>query len=163
MFVGRDFQRKGGYFVYKAFCELAKKQPDVELHVAGPKRNPISNPVPGYFYYGDSNHDKLSELFNECDIFCMPSYFEAYGLVFIEALCYGLPCIGRNCYEMPYFIEDGVTGLLIDNDDIGNLADCMYRLLHDEKIKYEVDNRRNDYLKKYTWESVADRIEQVIC
>ena len=47
-----------------------------------------------------------------CDVFCMPSYFEAYGLVFVEALTFGLPCIGRNCYEMPYFIEEGKTGLL---------------------------------------------------
>ena len=36
----------------------------------------------------------------------MPSYFEAYGLVFIEALTYGLPCIGRNAFEMPNFIQD---------------------------------------------------------
>ena len=49
-----------------------------------------------------------------CDVFCMPSYFEAYGLVFVEALTFGLPCIGRNCYEMPYFIEDGKTGLLLN-------------------------------------------------
>ena len=137
-------------------------QPDVEIHVAGPMTNPISDPIPGYFYYGDTSHDKLSELSNECDIFCMPSYFEAYGLVFIEALCYGLLCIGRNCFEMPYFIEDGVTGLLINNDSTEKLADYMHLLLHDDVIKREVCKRRQLYLEKYSWESVANRIQKVI-
>lgn len=162
LFIGRDFKRKGGHLVYDAFCELLKIQPDVELHVAGPKYNPISNPVAGFFYYGDSNHSTLSELLNKCDIFCMPSYFEAYGLVFIEALCYGLPCIGRKCFEMPYFIEDGITGLLIEEDNVQNLADCMHRLLHDTKIKDEVVKRRNFYIDRYSWDSVTDRMRKVI-
>ena len=162
LFIGRDFKRKGGYLVYDAFCELLKKQPNAELHIAGPNTHPISNPVSNCFYHGDCNHNTLSDLFNKCDVFCMPSYFEAYGLVFIEALCYGLPCIGRNCYEMPYFIKDGVTGLLIEDDNVSNLASCMHRLLHDKNIKNEVLSRKDIYLNKYSWDSVADRIKAVI-
>ena len=43
---------------------------------------------------------------NLCDYFVMPSKFEAYGLVFAEALIYGLPCIGKKCYARPEFINN---------------------------------------------------------
>ena len=135
---------------------------DAELYVAGPALDPITSPVAGYHYLGDCDHKKLAHYFNTCDIFCMPSYFEAYGLVFIEALTYGLPCIGRNCYEMPYFIEDGKTGLLIDNDNSTELAEKMKRLLEDETIKANVLSKREWYIENYSWDAVAKRIYEII-
>lgn len=162
LFVGRDFYRKGGYLVYDAFCELKKVMPKAELYVAGPQTDPIVAPLDGYHYLGDCDHDTLSGYFNQCDIFCMPSYFEAYGLVFIEALTYGLPCIGRRCYEMPYFIQEGETGLLVEDDNEKELADKMYRLLNDEYIKANVLAKREWYISQYSWDAVAERIYKVI-
>lgn len=162
LFVGRDFKRKGGFLVYEAFRELKKIKQDAELYVAGPSSNPILFPISGYYYLGDCNHKKLAHYFNICDIFCMPSYFEAYGLVFIEALTYGLPCIGRNCYEMPYFIEDGKTGLLINNDNPIELAYKMKRLLENETIKHNVLSKREWYIDNYSWDAVAERIYSIM-
>ena len=92
----------------------------------------------------------------------MPSYFEAYGLVFIEALAYGLPCIGRNAYEMPYFIEQGETGFLLEKDHVEELATLIKELLSNERIKKNVIDRRESYLQKYTWDAVAERIYHFI-
>lgn len=158
LFVGRDFVRKGGEMTFKAFIELKKKMADVELYVAGPANNPYPQGTEGYHYMGDCSHEELSALFNKCDIFVMPSYFEAYGLVFIEALTYGLPCIGRNVYEMPYFIEDGKTGLLLHDDDVHGLADMMFRLLKDKSFSDNVRSRKDRYIREYSWDTVAKRI-----
>lgn len=162
LFVGRDFLRKGGYLVYEAFRLLKSEMPDLELYVAGPPADPIQQPVEGYHYLGDCDHATLSGLFNRCDVFCMPSYFEAYGLVFIEALAYGLPCIGRNVCEMPYFIEPGETGLLLEEDRAEKLASLLQELLHNERIKKNVIARRDDYLREYAWDTVAERIHHVV-
>lgn len=162
LFVGRDFLRKGGDLVYEAFCLLRQECPEVELYVAGPAADPVEGGQPGYHYMGDCSAEQLSGLFNRCDIFCMPSCFEAYGLVFIEALTYGLPCIGRDRYEMPYFIEDGETGYLIDEDDASLLAGKMRDLLHNERIKARVLERRNWYMEEYSWKKVAERIAEVV-
>lgn len=163
LFVGRDFRRKGGLLCYDAFCHLKRMRPDVEFYVAGPSTNPFpKNKVSGYYFMGDCDSQKLATLFNLCDVFVMPSYFEAYGLVFIEALTFGLPCIGRNVYEMPYFIENGETGYLLDKDDVDELANLMDQLLCDERIKQNVKNKRDWYINEYSWDTVAERIIKVM-
>ena len=162
LFVGRDFKRKGGYDVVKAFEIMRKKYQNLELHVAGPGINPIKDVVPGYYFYGDASKDTLQYLMNNCDVFCMPSYFEAYGLVFIEALVFGLPCVGRNRCEMPYFIEPGKTGELVDGESAEELAQKLEMVLNDTNYKRNIEDRRDYYLRKYSWDSVAKRIAEII-
>lgn len=163
LFVGRDFVRKGGPLTVEAFRLLRRFIPNAELYVAGPSRDPLNgSALDGYHYKGICSHEELSRLFNLCDVFCMPSLFEAYGLVFIEALCYGLPCIGRNAYEMPYFIEDGVTGKLIYSNAPEELCECMANLLSSDDYFRTVRARRDQYLHNYSWDAVADRIMTVI-
>lgn len=162
LFVGRDFKRKGGLITVEAFKLLKRKMPNAELFVAGPKENPINETVSGYHFLGDLNFDEVNHYFNECDIFCMPSYFEAYGLVFVEALASGLPCIGRDCYEMPYFIEDEKTGLLLKNDSAEELAGMMQELLTNDTYKKNVAAKKGWYIKEYSWDTVAERMYKFI-
>lgn len=163
LFVGRDYIRKGLAITIEAFKILKEKNPKVEIFVAGPEIDPYVNEnIDGYYYCGDCNHDKLADLFNLCDVFCMPSYFEAYGLVFIEALTYGLPCIGRNCYEMPYFIEEGVTGYLIKEDNANDLANKMQIALNNKDMQLEVRSRKDYYIQEYSWDAVAKRMSDFI-
>lgn len=162
LFVGKDFKRKGGYITYEAFKLLRQKDKNVELYVIGPAANPIDNPTNGYHFIGQIPFEEEAKYYNMCDVFCMPSYFEAYGLVFVEALTFGLPCIGRNCYEMPYFIQNGETGLLLNNDDPKELASLMYRTLHEETFSQNVLSRREEYIHEYSWDTVAKRIVKVI-
>lgn len=162
LFVGRDFSRKGGYIVVDAFKRLRERRPDVELYVAGPAVNPVQEVIEGYHYVGDCDYEKTAYLFNLCDIFVMPSYFEAYGLVFIEALSFGLPVIARDDYEMKYIVEEGKSGLLLKKDDPIVLSDMMSSLLTDSKIKNYVRSKRDFYLSEYSWDKVAERIYAVI-
>lgn len=118
LFVGRDFERKAGPLVLEAFKLLNGLEPGkFELYIAGPTSLKDDYLFEGVHFLGDLKNEELAHYFNICDVFVMPSYFEAYGLVFIEALAYGLPVIARNSFEMKNFIEDGKTGLLIENDD----------------------------------------------
>ena len=162
LFIGKDFKRKGGYITYEAFKLLREQGEQVELYVIGPKQDPIDNPKYGYHFVGQIPFNEEAKYYNMCDVFCMPSYFEAYGLVFIEALTFGLPCIGRNCYEMPYFIKEGETGLLLKHDNPQELASLMLRALHDESFSRNVLSNRDKYIHDYSWDTVAERIAKVI-
>lgn len=160
LFVGRDFKRKNGELVVEAFKILHKQFPEYELYIAGPEGLNISEQ--GVFCLGNLSYEKEVKYFNLCDVFVMPSIFEAYGLVFPEALTFGLPCIGRDAYEMPYFIEEGVTGYLLKENSAEELSRLMGKAIKDEHLKMNVKEKRNWYLKEYSWDTVADRIAKII-
>ena len=93
----------------------------------------------------------------------MPSRHDAYGLVFVEALCFGLPCIGKNICAMPEFIQHGKNGYLLEQDDVQELRGLMEKLLLEgSPMAAAVQADREYYLKKYSWDTVADRIIQVL-
>lgn len=163
LFVGKDFERKGGKVVVEAFQILKNAyMPTAKLYIAGPEKNPLNEAIEGIQYLGNLSYDALIPLFEECDIFCMPSYFEAYGIVFAEALTFGLPCIARNCFAMPELIQHGKEGYLIENDDSKQLAEYMNQLLHNEDIFEYVQERKGFYQKEYSWENVAEKIDLVM-
>lgn len=163
LFVGRNFERKGGEIVCKAFHILKNElMPEAELYIAGPVERPAAAQGEGVFFLGDINREELEKYYQKCDVFCMPSYFEAYGLVFVEALCNGLPCIGRKAFAMEEFIEDGVTGRLLPEDDERLLAQMMLQLLTDKEIAQNVQDKVAWYVKEYSWDNVARKIERVI-
>lgn len=163
LFIGKDFERKAGPLVVEAFDFLQKKiNKNAELYIIGPKTISIDFHNENIHFIGELKSDQLPYYYNLCDIFCMPSYFEAYGLVFIEALTFGLPCIGRKAFEMPYFIEDGITGYLIENDSIENLANKMNDLLINKEIKSNVKSLKERYIEEYCWSTVADRIVETL-
>lgn len=159
LFIGRDFYRKGGAQVVAAFRLLRQTLPDSELYILGPKQLPRQYQGQNIFVLGDLPREKVEDYFALCDVFCMPSRFEAYGLVFIEALSRGLPCIGLNKFEMPYFIEEGVTGYLLPaTAQAKDLAERMQSLLANETIFANVAHRRKQYLAEYSWDAVASRV-----
>jgi glycosyltransferase involved in cell wall biosynthesis len=62
------------------------------------------------------------------DVFVMPSRWETFGLVFLEAMNYGLPILSTRTQAVPEVVEDGVCGLLSASEDAVQLADNMREL-----------------------------------
>ena len=163
LFVGRVFEAKGGYVVVKAFKVLKEKyMKDAELYILGPAFNPLSEEIDGVFYKGSLPIDQVLQYYNTCDIFCMPSYVDAFGKVFLEALCCGMPCIGRSVLSMNEIIKDGKNGYNIPDDDEEYLAKHMYDLLTDKSIKQYIDDHKTEYQKRYSWGNVANSISGII-
>lgn len=160
LFVGRDFERKNGPLVVKAFSLAKKKRNNLELYIAGPNNLKVCGG--GITLLGDLPYRELAYYFNLCDVFCMPSRFEAYGIVFIEALAFGLPCIGRDAYEMPYFIEDEKTGYLLKEDSAEELSSLLLAAVDNIEMKLTVRNNRDYYIEEYSWDAVCRRISDVI-
>ena len=164
LFVGKAFfEAKGGYVLAEAFKLLREKYiKDAELYIVGPEKNPFEEEIEGLYFEGLKNVEELFEYYNKCDIFVMPSYIDAYGKVFAEALSCGLPCIARRAFAMQDMIQEGKNGYLIDNDDIEVLARKMNDLLTNEEIKQYVRDHMKEYQEMYSWDSVAKRMADVI-
>lgn len=161
LFIGRDFKRKGGDLVVDAFRKLHEIDSSLRLVVAGPAQNPCQG-VKGIDFRGDVNGCEVASLFANSDVFVMPSRFEAYGLVFPEAMAFGLPCIGRDAFEMREFIDDGANGKLVRSDDPDELADAMWTCLKDEEIKASSRANAGKASVCFSWDAVARRIASII-
>jgi glycosyltransferase involved in cell wall biosynthesis len=79
--------------------------------------------------------DRLVEEYARADVFVAPSRYESFGLIFLEAMMHGLPCIGTRAGGIPEVVEDGVTGLLVPPDDPAALADALARLAGDPALR----------------------------
>lgn len=159
LFVGIDFKRKGGELLLKAFELLEKEVNNVELIIAGPD---IKKEEGNVKFVGKLSRKELSDLFSKCDIFCMPSRFEAYGLAFIEALIYGLPIVAYNDFEMPYFVQNDVNGYLINEYNKEELYSTLKNVLFNANIKKRIISKNKEYNEYYSWNSVTNRIKHYI-
>ena len=163
LFVGIDFERTAGSLVIEAFKVLKKKyKKDAELYIVGPNRINLKEECEGIHFIGKVSGAKISYYYNLCDAFCMPSYLEPFGKVYIEALAYGMPVIARRAFATPDYIKDGENGLLIEEDNAETLAEKMYEVLTNDKIRDYVRNDMARIREYYSWDAVAERINNVI-
>jgi phosphatidyl-myo-inositol dimannoside synthase len=82
-------------------------------------------------YTGSISSEELDSLYQSCDVFALPSRMEGFGIVFIEAMGWGKPCVGGNHGGTPEIIEDGVDGCLVEHGDVDGLASTLVRLARD--------------------------------
>lgn len=121
LFVGYDWQRKGGDIALEAWRELRRRTGDAEFHIVGctPK---AARGLDGVFLHGRLNKSDpedfalLGRLYDSASLFFMPSREEAFGMVFCEASAYGVPSVSTITGGIPTVIIDGETGLLLPLD-----------------------------------------------
>ncbi|TAE32468.1 MAG: glycosyltransferase [Candidatus Kapaibacterium sp.] len=164
LFVGRDFFRKGGDLTVEAFTRFRKGYgEDVSLVVAGPETWPLSTPIPeGVRFVGAAPFQDLQRYFATADAFCMPSHFEAFGVVFAEALCAGVPPIGQRLYATPEIIQHGKNGYLLDKPDATMLAELMANVLDNTEMKKYVEDNVHEPREYYSWKRIANDMLKVL-
>ena len=160
LFVGIDFLRKGGDVVVEAYKILKEKyDKDAELIIAGAD---YKSSEEGITCLGKLNRDELSKVFSTSSVFCMPSRFEAYGLVFLEAQCYGLPIVAYDDYEMHYFVKEGINGYLIKEHSAEELAETLHKALNNKKMINYMRENAISFKDQHSWDAVAKKIAEVI-
>ena len=157
LFVGNDFKRKNGYKVIEAFKIVKNKIKDAELYLCTKEKiNKESYSFDGIHMLGDLNFEDLQNYFEKCSLFCMPSIYEPFGIVFVEAIISGMPCVGLNRCEMSKII--GNNGICVDKNDVNEIANAIITIFENEKYYENVIKNHEYYLKKYSWDSVSKNI-----
>lgn len=97
------------------------------------------------------------EKYAESSIYVMSSRFEGFGLVLVEAMSCGVPCVSFNCPQGPAeIIEDGVNGVLVENGNIVALADAIEDLIVNENKRIEMGRKAHEIVQKYSLEKIMD-------
>ncbi|MFW5883112.1 MAG: glycosyltransferase family 4 protein, partial [Verrucomicrobiota bacterium] len=142
LFVGVDWKRKGGDFVFKTLQHLRQADYDVHLRVIGVQPPPEVAAVPWVHCEGFVNKDSeegrafLSECFATAFALFVPSEAECYGLVYAEASAHACPSVARRVGGVPTVVNDDGNGLLINPGETPQA--CAARLIEllDDSQRY---------------------------
>jgi glycosyltransferase involved in cell wall biosynthesis len=163
LFVGNDFERKGGFVLLKAWEEVTKQIPDAELWIVGP-REPLASPMQGVKWMGRiSDRAALKEMFRQSSVFVLPSLFEPFAMALLEGMGVGLPCIGAKAGGIPEMIIEGGNGLLVEPNDSVSLANALVKVLSNPQLAKTMGHHAHRIARQqFTWDDIVGRMQSSI-
>lgn len=106
-------------------------------------------------FTGAVPQNRLSLYYNAADVFVLPSYYESFGLVALEAMACGVPVIAARVGGARSFIKSGVTGYLIDRTCPEPFAQKIEVLLHNPALRKGMGRAARSHAETMSWEKVA--------
>lgn len=159
--------RKGIDKAIRAFAQL--EVDDAELLIAGTGRleSSLKEIASGLAvrddvrFLGFIPDEELPSLYSSVDVFVLPSEYEGFGIVFMEAMACGTPVIGTDVGGVPTAVEDGETGYLVPKEGVKELTEQMGEVLkRSEDINPMSDAARN-WAVDHDWNEIALRVSDV--
>lgn len=161
LFVGGDFYRKGGDLLLKA-CE--KLPPGlVELHLVTRSTIPPKDTI---IVYNEMtpNSSELIRLYQNCDIFVLPTLADAFGIAAVEAMAAGLPVIATNVGGLTDIVAHGETGYLIAPGSERDLVEHIYNLAGDVKLRDKLGKAARSRAELYfDMNKNFNRVVEIMC
>lgn len=158
LFVGRKDRSKGYHALCEAMPRILAAVPDACLAAIGPDREPPYPAVPeaALLDLGLASEADKADALAACDVFCLPSANESFGIVYVEAWAYGKPVVGGPAPAARELITEDVTGCCVPQDK-EEIAAALARLLRDPALRerlgaagYQMQQER------FTWEAVTE-------
>jgi glycosyltransferase involved in cell wall biosynthesis len=114
-------------------------------------------------FLGRANEQDLHALYRQCALFAMPSDGDGFGLVFLEAMMHGLPCVGQTNSAASEIFEQGKCGVLVDRNDVGTLAQTISQLLQDKEQCARIGQAGlTRYRSNFTGEHYSKRLGEIL-
>jgi glycosyltransferase involved in cell wall biosynthesis len=161
LFVGVEWELKGGPQLVEAFTKVRDRHPQATLTIVGCSPDITGQ---GIEVVGRVPQKDVLKYLAKASCFCMVSRREAFGIAYIEAMHAGLPVIASDLGATPDFVINGQTGFLVDPDDIDGLAGRIDELISDpDKCRRMGEQARRLAQSEYTWEKTQQKMYQAIC
>lgn len=112
-------------------------------------------------FLGKRAQDTLPYYYSAAEVLVMPSLYESFGMVALEAMASGAPVIASEVGGLGYLVQDGVTGYTVPDSDPGALCEKLSMLLGNNELRNGMGRRAAEYSKEYAWEKIAASIVKV--
>ncbi len=158
LFVGADFERKGGDKLLAAFKR--RFADSCELHLV---TKADIMPSPGVHVHRGISDQELDNLYRKADIFVFPTHHEPYGRVVAEAMAYGLPVIASNVAAIPEILSNGECGRFIEPGDAPSLEGAIEELVSDPELRNRLGSCAREKAKsEFDTNLVCQRVINII-
>jgi len=164
LFIGRRDEGKGFPALLVGWKSVLLQNPGAVLVLAGPGEAPaLALPDNSFLDLGVPDEETKASALAACDIFCLPSAHESFGIVFAEAWSYGKPVICGPAPASREWIQDGVTGLH-SSQDPSAVAVAIARLLADSEQRSRMGAAGRAFQQsRLTWDAVSAIHAQAFC
>jgi glycosyltransferase involved in cell wall biosynthesis len=160
LFVGVDWERKGGPVLVEAFRTVLATFPDATLTIVGcaPKLD-----IPNCHVVGKAPLSDVKKYFMQASAFCLPTTSEPFGIVFLEAMAHKLPIVASNIEAIPDFVHEGKNGYLVEPNNSIQLSQKIIDLIGShERCRIFGEYGHDLFWGRYTWEKTGIRIRENI-
>lgn len=165
-FVGRLVPEKGPQTAVDAMPIVVSEFPEARLVLAGD--GPMEGELKRRIYQaglgrvvelaGRMDDAGLKEVYSKAWVAAFPSSYEPFGIVALEAMAAGAPCIVGDAGGLSEIVEEGRTGLKVQPDDPWALAGAISVLLRNPSLGHELAyEARKVAREKYSWDDVAEK------
>jgi glycosyltransferase involved in cell wall biosynthesis len=170
LFVGRVHPTKGIEFLIKAMKEV--KQNSWKAFIVGPIQDKeyfeyLSKKIREYklsdkiFFTGFVTEKEKLILYDISKIFFLPSIYEPFGIVILEAFARGKPVIAVDSDGPRFLIKHGENGFLVKYGDVENAAKYIRLLLNERKLYKKISQNNIKKAKQFTWNKIVKKIIKV--
>ena len=109
-------------------------------------------------FIGRRDQDTLSYYYSAAEAVVVPSHYESFGMVALEAMACGTPVVASQVGGLAYLVQDGITGFTVPVDEPEALAERLTRLINDTALKQEMGKNAAQLAAGYRWEMIAQRL-----
>jgi alpha-maltose-1-phosphate synthase len=163
LYAGRLTQRKGVKYLLDAMNEFDPEE--VELHMIGHIQGSGKglSRYKNYIHHSPLPQYELFKMYQEFDAFVLPSIFEGFGLVLVEAMAAGLPIITTSHSIGPEIVENDKNGYLVPIRSSAEIASAIRKYLgKSEEERFEMKRNARETALKYSWDEYKLRLDQVL-
>jgi len=168
LFVGSLTQNKGVRFLLESFSQIHKKYPKFSLRIIGdgPEEKflkKISKKLgleENVTIHKSIPHNEIGSVMRKSYMFVLPSFQEGFGVVLLEALASGLPCIAFASGGVKDVLGDG-RGILVEPGNAKELTSAMEVLINDYDLYKALIEKGQTFSRQYSWDSIAKRVVSV--
>lgn len=136
LFAGYDFQRKGGHDLLDVF--LSRLADRAELHLMTTAAVKCDHPRVHLHRQVAAFSPEWHRLYEQADIFVMPTYRDSFGMVYLEAMASGLPVVAGRISAVPEIVDQGKTGFLVSPGNREELARALEALITDPPLRQRI-------------------------
>jgi len=163
---------KGNHYLIAAVKLLVDQYPDWNIKLIiighGPEKAALESLVASLQmenivqFVGYIKYEEVAQIMKQCDVFAMPSYYEALGCVYLEAMACKLPVIGCKYQGIDEIIIDNENGLLVEPHNIMQLFEKLsYLIMYPDKAAELALHGYNTVRDRFTWRDSANSLVEV--
>ncbi|HEY9089934.1 MAG TPA: glycosyltransferase [Anaerolineaceae bacterium] len=112
-------------------------------------------------FHGKRGQDALPYYYSAASMLVVPSHYESFGMVALEAMACGTPVVASQVGGLAFLVQDGVTGFVVPDGEPDILGDRLTRLISDPVLRDRMGADAARYAQGYAWKNIAAQVTQV--